>query len=67
MINRGELQDKLTEEFIQYQYRLDNPMPTPDESFSLMLRKYRDDIAFNHKVKNLVAGVMRIVGDVAKW
>lgn len=61
MIDNDALYNDLTEAFIVYQYRLDNPMPTPNESMETMILKYRSDNIFRMKVKSLVSGVMSIV------
>jgi hypothetical protein len=60
MVNKQKLHDDLTDAFIQYQYRLDNPMPSPTETKEVMILKYRTDPVFSYKVKSVVAGVMRI-------
>lgn len=62
MMDNNALYHDLTEAFIRYQYRLDNPMPAPDETMKLMILKYRSDRIFCAKVKSLVTGVMCIVG-----
>ena len=62
MINKNELADELTDKFIEYQWRLDNPFPSPEQTPENMFMKYRSDHVFHAKVKNLVAGVIRIVG-----
>lgn len=61
MIDKRALTNELTDAFIQYQYRLDNPMPTPNETMDMRRRKYLSDAVFQTKVDSLVAGVMRIV------
>ncbi len=61
---KQELHDRLTEAFVGYQFRLENPMPEPTETEDLMLIKYRTDPIFRNKVESIVCGVMRIVIDV---
>lgn len=56
-----DLQEKLTDAFIQYQYRLDNPMPSPTETKALMIAAYRSDPVFYAKVHQLTASVTYIV------
>lgn len=55
------LHDELTKAFINYQYRLENPMPTSDETQETMINKYRTDSIFHAKVDSLACGVMWIV------
>lgn len=62
MINKDALYRDLIEAFIVYQYRLDNPMPTPNETMEAMIHKYQSDPTFHAKVKHVVSGVMHIVG-----
>lgn len=61
MINKRLLQRDLTEAFIVYQHRLENPMPTQNETKDMLERKYLTDTMFHLKVDSLVAGVMQIV------
>ena len=63
MIDKKALQDALTNAFIGYQHRLDCPMPIPHETEEMIILKYRTDPSFHAKVKSLVSGVMRIVGE----
>jgi len=64
---RRTLADKLTDMFIEYQYRLDNPMPKAGESFDTYITEYRNDHIFHAKVASLVAGVMnactKVIGE----
>jgi hypothetical protein len=60
-MNRNKLADDLTDAFIQYQYRLDRPFPSPDDTQENINRKYRVDNMFRYKVQDLVGGVMRII------
>ena len=55
------LQDKLTEAFINYQWRLENPMPSTDETQDMKKEKYFMDAVFNARVNSLTAGVIDIV------
>ena len=59
-VDLKKIHDELTEAFINYQYRIENPMmkPTDKEDAEFM---YRADHVFNSKVKSLTSGVMSIV------
>lgn len=61
MIDKRALAEDLTDAFIEYQHRLDFPMPSPTETKEAVILKYRNDPMFHAKVNSLVAGVMRIV------
>ena len=61
MIDKKALADDLTEAFINYQHRLDCPMPSATETKAAIILKYRSDPLFHAKVDSLVAGVMQIV------
>lgn len=61
LMNKILLQRDLTEAFIEYQHRLDNPMPTANETKDALEQKYLTDTMFHLKVDSLVAGVMQIV------
>jgi len=50
----------LTEAFIKYQYRRENPMPSGTEGIDAV-DKYRNDPIFARKVDSLVTGVMLIL------
>jgi len=63
-LNKILLRDKLTEAFINYQYRLDNPMPLSTDTPEAINIKFHSDPLFNNKVNRLVAGVISIVSDV---
>ena len=63
---KDDLSDKLVDGFIHYQWRLDNPFPSPSEmdgniSQPPWITQYQTDSMFHAKVQNLVAGVMGIV------
>jgi hypothetical protein len=60
-MNMNKLHDDLTEEFIEFQWRLDNPFPAQDESRDTKILKYRSDNVFHLKVKSMVCGVMHII------
>lgn len=65
-MNKLRLEEKLTDNFIMYQWRLENPMPTPEElsentSVHPAIKKYSLDPYFNFKVKNLVTSVMHSI------
>jgi hypothetical protein len=55
------LQDKLIDGFIRYQWRLEHPMPTTDETKESIERHYLTDSIFHAKVCSLAAGVTGIV------
>lgn len=59
---KKDIAEELTSTFIDYQYRMDLPIPAPYETFDDRLLKYRADPIFHAKVDSLVAGVMHIVG-----
>ena len=61
MINKNKLADELTDAFIDYQWRLENPFPLPDESREAKILKYQSDYMFSAKVRTIVSGVMVIV------
>ena len=58
------LQDRLTNKFIVYQWRLDNPMPTADETVEKMRMHYLNNPLFHARVCSLVAGV---IDTVIQW
>lgn len=60
-MNKPALANELTETFIEYQWRLDNPFPSPEQTKENMYLKYRSDSMFHAKVDSLVFGVMFIV------
>jgi len=59
-MNRQKLADDLTDQFIEYQWRLDNPMPDPNQTAASIVM-YQNDFVFRNKVQNWVSGVMHIV------
>jgi len=59
--NIRDLQDKLTDAFVNYQWRLENPMPPPGETQEMRIHKYLCDSMFHAKVDVLVAGVLDMV------
>ena len=59
-----DLHDKLTEAFINYQWRLENPMPTTTETQAIKDARYMSDPIFHARVASLTAGV---TGIVIKW
>lgn len=61
IFNKRVLADDLTEAFINYQHRLECPMPSATETKEAIILKYRSDPIFHAKVDSLVAGVMQIV------
>ena len=61
MIDMRRLSDDLTEAFIRYQHRLDNPFPSSTETEAVAREKYMNDPVFYTKVRSLVVGVMDIV------
>ena len=63
-LNKQLLHDKLTDAFINYQYRLECPFPMFNENEAVKVMQYRTDNIFHRKVDNMVAGVMLIVDEV---
>ncbi len=61
------LRRELVDGFVKYQYRLDNPMPTPGETQETYVLAYLSDRIFRRKVDSLVAGVMEIVRQVGEY
>ena len=59
-MNRQKLADDLTDQFIEYQWRLENPMPDPNQTATSIVM-YQNDFVFRNKVQNWVSGVMHIV------
>ena len=60
-MNKNKLADELTDAFIEFQWRLDNPFPAHDETQNIKLAKYHGDNIFHAKVQSMVCGVMHIV------
>lgn len=58
MIDKNSLHHELTVKFTQYQYRLDKPMPTTNESSETYQLAYLTDPVFRAKVDSLVAAIM---------
>jgi hypothetical protein len=63
MRGKEDLYNELLEAFMNYQQRLDYPMPSQTET--IMLR-YRNDPLFHNRVENLASGVMSIVDKYMK-
>lgn len=61
MIDKNKLNSDLLDSFIAYQWRLENPMPLPNESEELIFNHYRNDRLFHNKVRSMAAGVMSIL------
>jgi len=59
-----DLQDKLTIAFVNYQWRLDNPMPLVNENEETRIAAYMSDPIFHAKVMALTASITDIV---MKW
>ncbi len=60
-MSKKALYDDLIEAFINYQYRLEHPMPNATETEETRILKYRNDPIFHAKVESLAAGVMHII------
>ena len=60
-MDKQALREELTDAFIVYQYRLDQPFPSATETREAMILKYRNDPLFHAKVTSMVSGVMYIV------
>ena len=58
MVDKRAMQDELTEKFINYQYRLDNPMPSTKETPESIRHCYFSNIIFRAKVDSIVAAIM---------
>jgi len=56
-----ELSKELKEAFIHYQYRLEHPFPSSDESPDKIRLEYLNNPLFHNKVDLLTSGVMSIV------
>jgi len=61
MLDYRTLQERLTLKFIEYQWRLDTPMPTVYESEAMKVAKYHTNPIFHARVDTLVAGILHIV------
>ncbi len=61
MVDKRHLSDDLTKSFIEYQHRLDHPMPHPNETFNVMELRYHNDPMFRARVMSLVGGVMHMI------
>lgn len=61
MIDKQKLFNDLTDAFINYQHRLEFPMPSPTETPEALQLRYMQDVIFHNRVKSLVSGVMHIV------
>ncbi len=61
LLDRSSLADDLTKAFINYQHRLDCPMPSATESPEAVRLKYMKDSLFHAKVDSLVGGVLHIL------
>jgi len=64
--NLHDLHNKLTEVFINYQWRLDHPMPEVGETMAMRIACYHNDQLFHAKVASLTAMVSHIVMDWLK-
>lgn len=60
LMNKNKLADELTDTFIEYQWRLENPMPNPNQT-AASIKMYQNDYVFRAKVQNWVSGVMHVV------
>jgi len=63
MIDKDKMHEALTNAFISYQFRLENPMPVQNETQEMRVLKYRTDPIFNSKVKSLAGGVMHVIDE----
>ncbi len=61
MSDKEAIYDDLLKAFVAYQYRLENPMPKPEDTEDFMRMHYQSDAMFNRRVKSLVSGVMHIL------
>jgi len=60
-MDMDKLYDDLLNKFMWYQYRIENPMPTSEETEENIVIKYRTDPIFNSKVRSLACGVIQII------
>ena len=60
MSDKIKIVDELTEKFIYYQWRLDNPMPSVSDD-ERMRAAFMSDPMFHRKVQALVVAVFDIV------
>lgn len=60
-MNKNALYDDLLKVFINYQHRLDCPMPSATETPASIRLKYLNDPIFHRKVESLASGVMQIL------
>lgn len=60
-LDKDALYKDLIEAFIQYQYSLDNPIPSPTETREVRLAYYHANYLFYHKVNRLASGVMMVL------
>lgn len=60
-VDKDKLSDDLKRLFINYQHRLENPMPKECESNVELIERYRSDPFFHAKVDALTYGVMNVI------
>jgi hypothetical protein len=60
-MDRERLRRALLDGLIQYQYRLENPIPKVGETHNTYVLRYIEDRLFRSKVDSLVCGIMQIV------
>jgi hypothetical protein len=60
MIDKTKLHNDLTAAFINYQWRLENPMPAPGETQGKIADHYNYDYMFRKKVDSMACHTMFI-------
>jgi len=60
-IDYNNLEERLTNAFVEYQWRLDAPFPLTNESREVKEAHYYTNAVFRAKITALVAGVLDIV------
>jgi len=61
MVDKTKMADELTDAFIRFQYRQENPMPSANDTEEKMIAVYQTNQLFHNKVKCMVGGVMEII------
>lgn len=61
MVDKEAIYEDLLKAFVDYQYRLENPMRKPEETEVFIRMHYQSDAMFNRRVKSLASGVMAVL------
>ena len=59
--HKDAIHDDLLKAFVAYQYRLEHPMPTPEETEEFMCIYFHSNRMFKCRVNSLTSGVMQIL------